>query len=100
MLYDKFESLRGLGPSSCLQPTLPLRLPQLAFSAVTIALKLYVEDLERGDWRFHHGVVKKKEGAGPNEPGTFALKGYIGLQLDKAHSPVTGSPEREEEKAP
>ena len=67
---------------------------------MTIALKLYVEDLERGDWRFHHGVVKNKEGAGPNEPGTFALKGYIGLQLDKAHSPVTGSPEREEEKAP
>lgn len=96
-LCDNLKTLLGRTHSehAMVHSDLVFLMVQLAFSAVTIALKLYVEDLERGDWRFHHGVVKKKEGSGPNEPGTFALKDYIGLQLDNERSPVTNSPEHE-----
>lgn len=52
---------------------------ELAFSSISLALRLYSEDLETGVFRVHHGVITKTPGAGPNQPGTFALQEHIAL---------------------
>ncbi|PRW58187.1 nudix hydrolase chloroplastic-like [Chlorella sorokiniana] len=52
----------------------------LAFSSVSIALKHYVQDLERGSFSVHQGVIQKQPGSGPNEPGSFQLVDHV--QLD------------------
>lgn len=46
---------------------------ELAFSSVSIALKSYLEDRERGQFHFRHGTIVKQPGSGPNEAGTFEL---------------------------
>ena len=46
---------------------------ELAFSSVSIALKSYIEDREKGDFKFRHGSIIKEPGSGPNDPGTFKL---------------------------
>ncbi|KAL4533843.1 hypothetical protein Ndes2437B_g03165 [Nannochloris sp. 'desiccata'] len=46
---------------------------EIAFSSVSIALKSYLEDREKGDFKFRHGSIIKEPGSGPNEPGTFKL---------------------------
>lgn len=56
-------------------------LQQLAFSAVSLALRYYVEDRRSQSWRMHHGVIRKQAGAGPNDPGSFKLTDYMGLPL-------------------
>lgn len=70
-----------------------LALPlQLAFSAVSVALRLYAEDVRRGTWQVHHGVIRKEEGSGPNDPGSYHLDGYMGLQIQPGTQPVTSCP--------
>ncbi|KAL6776598.1 NDH1 [Auxenochlorella protothecoides x Auxenochlorella symbiontica] len=54
---------------------------ELAFSAVSLALRYYVEDRRSQSWRMHHGVIRKQAGAGPNDPGSFKLTDYMGLPL-------------------
>ena len=46
---------------------------QLAFSSVSIALRLYLEDMKSRRFRVHHGVIHKAPGAGPNAAG-FELR--------------------------
>jgi len=46
---------------------------EIAFSSVSIALKSYLEDRKKGDFKFRHGSIIKEAGSGPNEPGTFKL---------------------------
>lgn len=53
---------------------------ELAFSSVSLVLQLYVEDLEAGRFRVHHGTITKDAGAGPNQPGTFKLSQHMALQ--------------------
>ena len=52
---------------------------QIAFSSVSTALRLYVADLERGNFNVHHGVIDKAAGSKPNEPGSFKLKNHIAV---------------------
>jgi ADP-ribose/FAD diphosphatase len=53
----------------------PAEIPfdELAFSSVSIALKSYLEDREKGEFKFRHGAIIKEPGSGPNDPGTFKL---------------------------
>jgi ADP-ribose/FAD diphosphatase len=46
---------------------------EIAFSSVSIALKSYLEDREKGEFKFRHGSIIKEPGSGPNDPGTFKL---------------------------
>ncbi|PSC68287.1 Nudix hydrolase chloroplastic [Micractinium conductrix] len=52
---------------------------ELAFSSVSIALRSYVADLAAGTFSVHHGVIVKRPGSGPNEPGSFLLEGHYAL---------------------
>lgn len=39
----------------------------------------YVRDLASGSFGVHHGVIRKRPGSGPNEPGSFALEDHMEL---------------------
>lgn len=52
---------------------------QIAFSSVSLTLQHYLEDVESGRFRVHHGVIVKKRGAKPNEPGSFVLENHIAV---------------------
>ena len=39
----------------------------------------YVADLAAGTFSVHHGVIVKRPGSGPNEPGSFLLEGHYAL---------------------
>ena len=36
-------------------------------------------DLAAGTFSVHHGVIVKRPGSGPNEPGSFLLEGHYAL---------------------
>lgn len=38
-----------------------------------------MHDLERGTFSVHHGVIQKRAGSGPNEPGSFQLVDHMEL---------------------
>lgn len=46
---------------------------ELAFSSVAMALRHYIDDTKEGKYGFHHGVIHKQAGSGPNDAGTFKL---------------------------
>ncbi|EFJ46901.1 hypothetical protein VOLCADRAFT_44814, partial [Volvox carteri f. nagariensis] len=50
---------------------------QIAFSSVAVTLRLYCEDLRTGAFRVHHGVIDKRPGSLPNDPGTFQLRDHV-----------------------
>lgn len=52
---------------------------EMAFSSVSIALSSYVADLASGAFRVHHGVIVKRPGSGPNDPGSFSLENHFAL---------------------
>ncbi|EFN59419.1 hypothetical protein CHLNCDRAFT_18991, partial [Chlorella variabilis] len=52
---------------------------QLAFSSVSIALRSYLADQASGRFAVHHGVIQKRKGSGPNEPGSFQLVDHFAL---------------------
>ena len=56
---------------------------QLAFSSISTALHLYVEDLRRGEFSVHHGVIDKVAGSDPNDPDSFQLRDTISLRTGK-----------------
>lgn len=55
---------------------------QLAFSSVAVTLRYFLEDMEAlsagkaAGYRMHHGVIDKRPGGGPNEPGTYAVRSH------------------------
>ncbi|GLC44837.1 hypothetical protein PLESTB_001208800 [Pleodorina starrii] len=53
----------------------------LAFSSVAVTLRLYLEDMRAGAFRVHHGVIDKRPGSLPNEPGAFQLREHVALEL-------------------
>lgn len=55
---------------------------QIAFSSVAIALRYYVSDMESGRFHIHHGVIEKKKGSAPNDPGTFLLKDHFAIPTE------------------
>eukprot|EP01024_Parvocaulis_polyphysoides_P055391 TRINITY_DN5664_c0_g1_i2.p1 TRINITY_DN5664_c0_g1~~TRINITY_DN5664_c0_g1_i2.p1 ORF type:complete len:229 (-),score=15.31 TRINITY_DN5664_c0_g1_i2:23-607(-) len=57
---------------------------QLAFSSISVALRLYREDVSNQQMKFHHGVIKKSLGSSPNDPSTFVF-------LDHIQLPIVGS---------
>ncbi|KAG2447835.1 hypothetical protein HYH02_007291 [Chlamydomonas schloesseri] len=63
---------------------------QLAFSSVSITLRLYLEDLRAGSFRVHHGVIDKRPGSQPNDPGAFALRDHMALELGGASATAAG----------
>lgn len=69
---DETTDVKWVSPSS-------INFEELAFSSVSLALRLYVDDVAMGRFRFHHGVITKSPGAGPNEPGTFTLQHHMAL---------------------
>lgn len=60
---------------------------QIAFSSISLALQYYVEDMQQGQYRIHHGVVSKQPGSGPNEAGRFQLQDHFAV---KTQLPVIG----------
>ncbi len=73
--------------TTAIQWVSPRNIPfeDLAFSSVALALQLYVEDLDAGRFRVHHGVIVKQPGSGPNQPGTFTLQQHISLRTTEVH---------------
>ena len=61
---------------------------QIAFSSISLALQYYVEDMQQGHYRVHHGVVCKQPGSGPNEAGRFQLQDHFAVRTEV---PVMGS---------
>ena len=57
-------------------------LMQIAFSSISLALQYYVEDMQQGQYRVHHGVVSKQPGSGPNEMGSFQLQDHFAIKTD------------------
>ncbi|KAG2492456.1 hypothetical protein HYH03_009397 [Edaphochlamys debaryana] len=57
---------------------------ELAFSSVSTTLRLYLEDLRTGSFRFHHGVIDKRPGSLPNDPGAFVVRDHMALSVDLA----------------
>lgn len=55
---------------------------QIAFSSISLALQYYVEDMQQGQYRVHHGVVSKQPGSGPNEMGSFQLQDHFAVKTD------------------
>lgn len=63
---------------------------QLAFSSVSLALRLYLEDLEAGgSFRVHHGVIEKQEGSSPNDPASYRLRDHMALTLAPPGRPAS-----------
>jgi ADP-ribose/FAD diphosphatase len=52
---------------------------QVAFSSVATALKFFVDDMEAGRFRVHHGVIDKAKGSAPNDPSTFQLRDHFAI---------------------
>ena len=65
-----------------------MRFLQIAFSSISLALQHYVEDMQQGHYRVHHGVVSKQPGSGPNEAGRFELQDHFAIETSV---PVMGS---------
>lgn len=55
-------------------------------------MRSYVRDLERGSFSVHHGVIQKRPGSGPNEPGSFQLVDHV--QLDTPAPAPAATPSR------
>ncbi|KAL0051530.1 hypothetical protein WJX82_009389 [Trebouxia sp. C0006] len=55
---------------------------QIAFSSISLALQYYVEDMQSGQYRLHHGVVSKQPGSGPNEAGRFQLQDHFAVRTE------------------
>ncbi|GAQ86829.1 NUDIX hydrolase domain containing protein [Klebsormidium nitens] len=49
----------------------------LAFTSVTVVLKKYIEDIERGAFGVHHGVIEKKPGSSPSDPDGYVLRDHM-----------------------
>lgn len=52
---------------------------QIAFSSISVALKLYVEDFKLGRIKVHHGVIDKRVGASPSDPSGYAVRDHIAV---------------------
>ncbi|MCO5555293.1 hypothetical protein L7F22_008838 [Adiantum nelumboides] len=50
---------------------------QIAFSSISVALRLYVEDYKQGNLKVHHGVIEKRTGASPSDPAGYAVRDHI-----------------------
>ncbi|MEW5297328.1 MAG: hypothetical protein WDW36_000544 [Sanguina aurantia] len=67
-----------------LAPPLHLRLRhRIAFSSISISLRLFLEDLRAGEFRVHHGVIDKQVGAPANDPSTFTLRQHQTFTMSK-----------------
>ena len=55
---------------------------QIAFSSISLALQYYIEDMQQGQYRVHHGVVAKQPGSGPNEAGGFQLQDHFAVTTE------------------
>ena len=52
-------------------------LGQIAFSSITVALKLYIEDIKAMRSSMHYGVINKRPGSHPADPTAFELCDHI-----------------------
>lgn len=50
---------------------------RIAFSSISVALKMYMEDFKAGTIRVHHGVIDKRPGASPSDPLGYTVKDHI-----------------------
>ncbi|XP_002988185.2 nudix hydrolase 23, chloroplastic [Selaginella moellendorffii] len=50
---------------------------KIAFSTISVALKLYIQDYKAGRFRVHSGVIDKRPGASPSDPQGFVLRDYL-----------------------
>ncbi|GIL56244.1 hypothetical protein Vafri_11679 [Volvox africanus] len=57
---------------------------EIAFSSVAVTLRLYCEDMRSGAFRLHHGVIEKRPGSLPNDPGAFQLRDHVALDVTSA----------------
>mmetsp|Transcript_4911 Transcript_4911/g.17221 ORF Transcript_4911/g.17221 Transcript_4911/m.17221 type:complete len:298 (+) Transcript_4911:60-953(+) len=54
---------------------------EIAFSSVRVVLGKYAEDVRRGRYSFHHGVIEKEAGVAASSP-RFKLAQYTGLPTE------------------
>lgn len=52
---------------------------EIAFSSISIALRYYVDDMQKGRFHVHHGVIDKIPGSQPNDPKSFVLRDHFSL---------------------
>eukprot|EP00250_Pteridium_aquilinum_P008083 c17656_g1_i1 orf=159-995(+) len=50
---------------------------EIAFSSISVALKLYVEDFKLGRMKVHLGVIDKRAGASPSDPSGYTVRDHI-----------------------
>ena len=58
-----------------------LPMDELAFSSISVTLRYFLEDLQSGRFRMHHGVIDKQPGSSPNDPSTFAVRDHMAFEL-------------------
>merc|ERR1712070_852351 len=54
---------------------------EIDFSSVRVVLGKYAEDVRRGRYSFHHGVIEKEAGVAASSP-RFKLAQYTGLPTE------------------
>ncbi|KAH7692065.1 FAD diphosphatase protein [Dioscorea alata] len=51
----------------------------IAFSSITVTLKMYIEDIKAGSARFHYCTINKRPGASPSDPNGFEVDNHMHL---------------------
>lgn len=51
----------------------------IAFSSITVALKMYIEDVKAGRIKHHHGVIVKRPGASPSDPTGYFVRDHLAV---------------------
>ncbi|KAG0619949.1 hypothetical protein M758_4G177500 [Ceratodon purpureus] len=51
----------------------------IAFSSITVALKMFIEDVNAGQIRSHHGVIVKRPGASPSDPTGYVVRDHLSV---------------------
>ncbi|KAG9442521.1 hypothetical protein H6P81_018375 [Aristolochia fimbriata] len=49
----------------------------LAFSSIYVTLKMYIEDVKTGAFKFHYCTINKRPGSSPSDPLGFALDYHL-----------------------
>ncbi|XP_013687010.1 nudix hydrolase 23, chloroplastic-like [Brassica napus] len=68
------------GPESlecCLFALDEIPFDSLAFSSIYVTLNLYLEDLRKGEVKFHYGTINKRPGSSPSDIQAFSLDYHL-----------------------
>ena len=52
---------------------------------------MYLEDLQAGSFRVHHGVIDKRPGSLPNDPATFQVRDHVAMSIASSVGSIQGA---------